>query len=356
MDPGDRRPALPLLWGLPTRGQEVAAALTCSWRGTAPPWEPTRAELGAVKPLLMASGAGALAWRRLREAELARSPAGFELQQAYRLHAIESLLHERQLARVLGRLRSAGVEPLLGRGWAAARHYPEAGLRPYRDFDLYVGPAQREAAGRALEGDSAAVALHVGCAELNDRAWSVLNERAQSVPLGSGQVRVFGPEDHLRLVALHMLRHGAWRPLWLCDLGAVLDTCARAFDWSHFLGGDALRTDWACCALVLARDLLGAELEGAPAKVTGRKLPGWMTNTVLRQWSRPGLGPGLPRVPRTSHARLPVDARVLWPNGIEATVGVRGPFNAVPRLPFQLAECVSRTARLTLRRPRPIAP
>jgi hypothetical protein len=337
----------------------VAAALTGSWRVALRPWEPTRARLRAVKPLLIASGAGPLAWCRLRLAESARSPAGFELQQAYRLHAIESLLHERQLGRILGRLRTAGVEPLLGRGWVAARHYPEAGLRPYRDFDLYVGQAQRDAACRVLEGESAAVTLHVGCAELNDRPWSLLNERARSLPLGSVQVRVFGPEDHLRLIALHMLRHGAWRPLWLCDLGAVLETWGHAFDWSYFLGGDGLRTDWASCALVLARDLLGAELEGAPAQVTGRKLPGWMTNTVLRQWSRPGLGAGLPRTPRAPHPRLPAeereDGRVLWPNGIEATVGVRGRFNAVPRLPFQLAECVSRTARLTLRRPGPVA-
>ncbi len=34
-----------------------------------------------------------------------------------------------------------------------------------------------------------------------------------------------------------------------------------------------------------------------------------------------------------------------WPNPIQATVGLGAPFNDLPRLPFQLAECVSRTAR-----------
>ena len=33
-----------------------------------------------------------------------------------------------------------------------------------------------------------------------------------------------------------------------------------------------------------------------------------------------------------------------WPNPIEATLNVGGPFNDLPRLPFQLAECVRRTA------------
>ena len=36
--------------------------------------------------------------------------------------------------------------------------------------------------------------------------------------------------------------------------------------------------------------------------------------------------------------------RLRWPNPIQATVGVGGPFNELPRLPFQLWECVSRTA------------
>ena len=228
-----------------------------------------------MQQVLLASGAGALAWRRLRQGDGARSPAGFELQQAYRLHAIEALLHERQLARVLGRLHAAGVEPLLGRGWAAARHYTEAGLRPYRNFDLYVGAAQSQAARAALEREQAAVVLNVGCAELNDRPWSLLNERAQSVPLGGGRVRVLGVEDHLRLLALQMFRRGACRPLWLCDLAAIVES-AGDFDWDHFLGGDRRRTDWVCCALVLARELVGADLGSAPPPVSARVLPQWL--------------------------------------------------------------------------------
>ncbi len=35
--------------------------------------------------------------------------------------------------------------------------------------------------------------------------------------------------------------------------------------------------------------------------------------------------------------------RLRWPNPILATVGVGGPFNGLPRFPFQVGECVSRT-------------
>jgi hypothetical protein len=355
MDGGDRGP---LGWGGSVRGRQVADALTRSWRGSPAPWEPARSTLALVQPLLLASGAGALAWRRLRQGDGARSPAGFDLQQAYRLHAIEALLHERQLARVLGRLHAAGVEPLLGRGWAAARHYPEAGLRPYRNFDLYVGAAQCHAAHAALDGEQAPVLLNVGCAELNDRPWSLLNERAESLPLGGGHVRVLGIEDHLRLLSLQMFGRGACRPLWLCDVAAIVESASATFDWDHFLAGDRRRTEWVCCALVLARELIGAELGSAPPQATTRVLPQWLVNTTLRQWaSRPAASPPRPREVTVSRFPGPQEAlralRARWPNAIEATIGVRGPFNAIPRLPFQLVECVSRTARLTLRRPGP---
>ena len=35
--------------------------------------------------------------------------------------------------------------------------------------------------------------------------------------------------------------------------------------------------------------------------------------------------------------------RLRWPNPIQATVRVGGPFNDLPRLPFQLMECLLRT-------------
>jgi hypothetical protein len=40
-----------------------------------------------------------------------------------------------------------------------------------------------------------------------------------------------------------------------------------------------------------------------------------------------------------------------WPNPIEATVYTGGPFNNLPRWPFQIGECVSRTAKFLARLP-----
>jgi hypothetical protein len=41
--------------------------------------------------------------------------------------------------------------------------------------------------------------------------------------------------------------------------------------------------------------------------------------------------------------RLLLDAlRLRWPNAIQATVELGGPFNGLPRLPYQVGECVRR--------------
>jgi hypothetical protein len=326
----------------------VAGALALSWRTPEPPsWEPATGELAEINPLLIGSGAGALAWRRLRRSYEGRSPAGFELEQSYRLYAIESLLRERQLARVLARLRAVGVEPLVGSGWAAARLYPEACLRPYRSFHVYVGAGQKEAARDALHDEPATVSVSVGCAELNDRSWSALNERAQTVPVAGGHVRLFGPEDHLRLLALRMLRRGACRAVWLCDLAVAVEVAGAALDWDRFLCGEPRRTEWSVGALLLARTLLGAELPSPPPAVTRRSLPQWLVRTVLRQWSTavPARAAPAARGPGAALRAL----RRRWPNGLEATVDLHAPFNGMPRLPLQVAACVTGTA---WRRPR----
>jgi hypothetical protein len=73
-----------------------------------------------------------------------------------------------------------------------------------------------------------------------------------------------------------------------------------------------------------------------------------MAPAVLEQWGDPRLEPQSRRRPFAAEPARP--ARMLsalvqrWPNPVEATLNVRAPFNDVPRLPFQILECVRRTA------------
>ena len=344
-------------------GHRIATALSGAWRATPPSAELSEAELAVVAPLLLATGGAGLLWRRIHDPDWRASPAGIEVRQACRLYSLHAALHESRIERAIALCRSAGAEPFLGKGWAIARLYPAPGLRPYGDIDLYVSP-DRCAAARAVlrspEGEECAVDLHEGFAELDDRRPEELKARSQVVRLGAVDIRFFGPEDHLRLLCLHTLRHGAWRPLWLCDVGVALESRPPDFDWAYCLGGDRRRSDWVACTLVLVHQVLGADFAGVPRAVRERALPPWLVRAVLQQWGTAGFEPHGTRLPMIETLRSPfrmVKAlRARLPNPVEATVGVRGPFNSLPRLPFQLAECVRRTARFALRAPALLRP
>jgi Uncharacterised nucleotidyltransferase len=332
------------------RGRRLADALAGAWRETPTPWSPSSTDLSAVAPLLLAGGCGALGWRRLRGPSgrgRAADGAAELLQQAYRLHALENAVHEQQIRQALPLLREAGIEPLLAKGWAAARLYPEPGLRPYGDIDLYVRPEQYRAAQAALrrqQGPPLPVDLHRGFGDLDEGERDGVFDRSRLAPLADVAVRVPSPEDHLRLLCLHALRHGVARAIWLCDIAAALETRPRELDWEVLLGGGKRTREAIGTAVGLARTVLGADLGTSPAAELAIRGPSWLVPAVLRQW---GLGSGW-REPMGSFLRRPQGAfaELLrhWPNPIEGTMGVRGPWNAWPRLPFQLAHFVVRGA------------
>ena len=146
---------------------------------------------------------------------------------------MQTALRERSLQQAISLLRQAGVEPVLVKGWAIARLYPEPGLRPYCDIDLCVLPEQYAAAKAALQSHTAQgcdVDLHAGFGKFCERQTAAILERSQLVRLGEVEVRVLAAEDHLRFLCLHLLRHGAVRPLWLCDIAVLLENRPAQFN------------------------------------------------------------------------------------------------------------------------------
>lgn len=350
-----RRPSAPA-GAVPTSrpGHLIAACLAGAWRPAPPPLPCSREGLATIAPLLLRSGAGALAWYRIRGSPLAATPPADELHDAYRVHALEAELHALRLVEVLAGLEHAGVPALVVKGWAIARAYPEVGLRPYTDVDLVVPREQGPAARAALVASplEVPVDLHEGPAHVDAEAFETLWARSEVVPLQGTPVRVLGPEDHLRVLALHALRHGVFRPIWLVDLAVAVEARPAGFDWARCLGPDRRRAEWVAGALGLAGRLLGARLDDTPAASAAARLPGWLVRAVLRSWDRcegvshrdkvfPALLAAL-REPR----RLREELRLRWDRPIQATLEVRGPFNALPRLPFQLAAAALRVPDL----------
>ncbi len=338
-------------------GELVAAVLAGSWRLSPPSLALSPAALAEVAPLLLTTGSGSLGWWRIRPTELATCEAALELRQAYRLHTLQAARHEQHVITAITLLRSAGVEALLVKGWAIARLYPERGLRPYGDIDLCVRPEQHSVALEVLGAatvDVGAVDLHKGLQELHRPSLDEVYDRSEVVRLADADVRILGPEDHLRYACMHMLRHGAHRALWLCDVAVVLESLPEDFDWDYLLSVDRRRGDWVVCALGLAHHLLGARLDEIPVAKRARHLPRWLLPSVLRQWSLEAHymnGPSMAYCLRHP-TQLPKALRRRWPNPVQATVGVGGPFNELPRLPFQVGECLMRSAYFLTQVPR----
>lgn len=333
-----------------SRGTLVAALLAGSWRQQ--PNEPSLSatELLTITPLLLESGAGALAWRRLRNSPFAATTDASELQQAYRLHALQAAVHESNIKQVLKLLRSAAVEPLLVKGWAIARLYPENGLRPYGDIDLCVHADDYVKAGKVLRdaGDRYPVDLHRETALLDYHAWDELFSRSLLLPLDEASVRVLAPEDHLRVLCFHLLRHGIERPIGLCDIALALESRSADFDWNLCLGKTRKHADWIGCVIGLARELLGADVGEGPFPLKQHQPP-WIVRTVLKAWGRSFSRHFTQQAPMDFYAHHPRGlVRALaarWPTPIVGTVGIGGSFNRLPRFLYQLGYLLLRSGR-----------
>ena len=323
------------------RGILTARLLRGAWRPASGAPAIDQLDLAALTPALQWTGSAGLAWWRVRGTDLAATVAGCDLHKAYRSYAAESVLREHDLAQALKALTAAGVTPLLAKGWAVERLYPGSGLRRYDDIDFAVHPHQHSAAQRAVAHDyhgETDIDVALGpWGELAGHSFDDLMARAEEELFQGSRVRVLGREDHLRLLALHALKSGVRRPIWLSDIGVLMDRSGAELDWSRVLSGDPRLTDWTITGLRLAAVLAGASLDGAPPRVREAALPRWVVRSALHQWGEPA-GEVAPLL-SWPVLRRPAAAREVWrrrwPNPIESTYLRYGEYGARPRLRHQ---------------------
>lgn len=336
----------------------MAKVLAGSWRGTLlQTLEISERELDEITPLLYNSGTAALGWRRLSRTPLRDCSSAEVLHQAYRLQSLQSEIREQQIKKVFSLLRQAKVDAILAKGWASACTYVERVLRPYGDIDICVRPEHFKLAGEVLsvpEANDCWVDLHKHFSEIDERSTDDLFARSRTVLLGEEQIRILSAEDQLALSSIHLLKHGAWRPLWLCDVGVAIESLPAKFDWDVCLGRNRTRARWIICAIGLAERLLGADTTNRPAELVTQP-PAWLIENVVKQWAnpfaidQPPMSHPIPMADLLRHpSGLMTGLRQRWPNPIIATISVNGEFNSLPRLPYQMANCLSRIGRLLL--------
>lgn len=337
----------------------VAGILSGAWRASPPPCDLTPDEIDRVTPLLTLCGCTGLGWWRVKDTPLA--PHAATLRGSAQLLALDDSVRQTALSELCALLNGAGVTPMLFKGWAAGLSYPQGWLRPYGDFDLLVRSDDfvkaravlASAATRSGSGNDFAMPLgprgHCSV-DLHDRLDDhyaadndTLFHRALRITLPGGHLLVPSAEDHLRLCAMHMFRHGAWRPLWLCDVAAIIEATDAAFDWDACLSDRPVTAAWTAASLMLANRLLGARIDHVPARVFDQCLPDWLEQAVLRHWAYPHAGRFM--APAPFSLRDPAAMKRRWPDAVTATLAGGGLPQPGVRLPWQLRHYTLTLAR-----------
>jgi hypothetical protein len=346
-----------------SKGLLIATVLAGAWRSSEfPALDISESDLDEITPILCVSGAAALAWYRIRHTNLQHSSSAEGLHQSYRHQSLQWAIQEEKIEKVFRLLRAVSVDAILAKGWAAAGFYSNPDLRPYGDIDICVRPADFRLAEDVLSSPEASecnVDLHKHFSEIDDRTIDELFARSRLVQLGSEQIRILGPEDHLALLCLHLLKHGARRPIWLCDIAAALESAPATFDWHIFLGTHRRRASWIAFTVGVAHRVLGARIGHIPIKPELMEGPAWLAHGVIRRWSRIIPLDHFPLVASPLAAnnlkfgRPNIFRRLIrqWPDPIMATYNLNGEFNNFPRFPFKLAVFIQSVMRYLIRLP-----
>lgn len=317
----------------------LAKTLRGVWRDEPPRLGISRDEFIKHIPLFLGSGTAAMVWRLVRNSDLKDSPPVLNLLEGLRYYAIQNAVIEKIIKEALSLFRSREIEPILIKGWAIARLYPEKGLRLCGDIDLVVRPDQYSLALDLVTRHRFPVDLHSGLSKLDLHPIEELYDRSQLVRLDETDVRLLSPEDHLRILCLHFLRDGAWLPRGLCDIALAVESRPQDFDWDICLGKNRRRADWVACAVGLAHQLLGADTDDTPLAERAANLPRWLLPAVLRQWENPVVDdrrpPELISESLSHPSHIPKAIRRRWPDPIRATVRLEASFDEFPRLPLQ---------------------
>jgi hypothetical protein len=155
-----------------------------------------------------------------------------------RWQILQRLVQEKQIAEAFRLFRKNGIEPILIKGWSAARFYPLPEQRLSSDLDLAVGKVDFEKAEHILASGKFAhltIDLHRELRHLDSLDWDKLFERSKLIPIGTEKIRVLCDEDNLRVLCIHWLNDGGFHRKRLWDLYWAVKNRGPEFEWDKCL-------------------------------------------------------------------------------------------------------------------------
>lgn len=257
-----------------------------------------------------------------------------------RWYLLQDKVYEARICQAFRIFRSNGIEPVLIKGWAAARYYPDSHLRTYTDIDLGVPSSSFDRAVSLLRDEEANklnIDLHCEFRHLDTLRWEKLVENSELIFLNGTGIRILSAEDHLRVLTVHWLTDSGGDKERLWDIYYAVENRPASFDWAKCLEPvTATRKKWVICTIGLAHKYLGLEIEGLPFAREAADLPLWLTKSIEREWR---LGIPLRGLYDSLHDWRFFFAQLkkrIPPNAVYSTIECEGEFDDRARLPYQL--------------------
>ncbi len=242
--------------------------------------------------------------------------------------------------------RRLGTEPVLIKGWAARRNYPQEIHRTYTDIDLALPPCEFDAAEgkwNLLEDRTFNIDLHRGLRHLDSIDWDDLFQNSITIDIDTVPIRILRPEDHLRVLCVHWLTDGGVYKERLWDIYYAVENRPPDFDWNRCLNiVSKTRRRWIVCVIGLAHRYMDLNIDGLPFADEATILPAWFINEVEKEWAyniplRP-----IHTVLRDRKELLRQIRKRFPPNKIQSMIDVEGSIDAPTRIHYQIGSILKR--------------
>jgi len=236
--------------------------------------------------------------------------------------------------------RSVDIEPILIKGWAAARNYPSTHRRRPGDIDLAVDPNDFLKAQGLLKTPAVGklfIDLHEGLRLLDTIPWQETFAKSVLVDVMGERVRVLSPEDHLRVIAPHWLIDGGRFKDKLWDIYYAVANRPADFDWERCLSVvDRNRRGWVTCAIAIAHKYLDLPINDLPIAEEASSVPSWISRCIEKEWARRDLlEPVLVAAQHKDRLFVQIGRR-LPPNPVRATIEADGDLYGRRRWLYQI--------------------
>lgn len=257
---------------------------------------------------------------------------------------LQKQVQEQRIEQLFCIFREHGFEPILIKGWAAARNYPEPYQRLSADIDIAVNPSEYALCQKLLAKQTIAnVDLHCGLRHLDTVDWDDLYENSQLITLNRTEVRILCPEDHLRILCVHWLADGGVSKERLWDIFYAVKHRPDNFNWDRCLKiVSETRTEWIIQTIGLAVRYLNLNVEDTPIFGMAVKHPIWLIKTIEKEWKDDVKLKPLHHCLEDRQELFRQIVKRLPPNPIQATVEMNGKFDEKRRSIYQIGSLIFR--------------